>query len=240
MIEVSVVTPTYNRRQFIPVLIDVYKQQTYPKDKMEWIILDDGTDKVEDLFIDASKTIPNIKYIYLNEKVNIGVKRNMLNKESKGDIIVAMDDDDYYPPTRVSSVVKGFNRTKGIELAGSSEMYLYYTKDDTICKTGPFHSKHSTNGTLAWKKSYALNHLYDETVKMAEEKSYLDNYVHPMIQLNPMESILVICHDKNTFDKYSFREAQRTVENNTLFKETTIKLKQFVKDAKLRDFYKNL
>ena len=48
-IEVSVVTPTYNRRMFIPTLIDIYKAQTYPKEKMEWIIIDDGTDKIEDM-----------------------------------------------------------------------------------------------------------------------------------------------------------------------------------------------
>ena len=33
MIEVSVVTPTYNRRMFIPTLIDIYKAQTFPKNK---------------------------------------------------------------------------------------------------------------------------------------------------------------------------------------------------------------
>ena len=45
-IEVSVVTPTYNRRMFIPTLIEIYKAQTFPKEKMEWIIIDDGRDKV--------------------------------------------------------------------------------------------------------------------------------------------------------------------------------------------------
>jgi cellulose synthase/poly-beta-1,6-N-acetylglucosamine synthase-like glycosyltransferase len=51
---VSVVTPTYNRRKFIPTLIAMYKAQTYPKDRMEWIILDDGQEKVDDLFAEAS------------------------------------------------------------------------------------------------------------------------------------------------------------------------------------------
>jgi len=92
--KVSVVTPTYNRRMFIPTLIDIYKAQTFPKSEMEWIIIDDGRDKVEDLFTEASKTIPNIKYIRLDEKVRLGSKRNMLNKEASGAIIVAMDDDD--------------------------------------------------------------------------------------------------------------------------------------------------
>jgi len=59
---VSVITPTYNRRRFIPHLIKCYKEQSYKKDRMEWIILDDGQDKVKDLFDEAAKTIPNIRY----------------------------------------------------------------------------------------------------------------------------------------------------------------------------------
>ena len=63
MIEVSIVTPTYNRREFIPTLIQIYRSQTFPKEKMEWIILDDGRDKVGDLFAEAANTIPNLRYL---------------------------------------------------------------------------------------------------------------------------------------------------------------------------------
>ena len=50
---VSVCTPTYNRRKFIPQLIKCFKNQTYPKQLMEWIVIDDGEDSVEDLFKDV-------------------------------------------------------------------------------------------------------------------------------------------------------------------------------------------
>ena len=123
-IEVSVVTPTYNRRQFIPALIKIYANQTFPKEKMEWLILDDGFDKVEDLFIEAAKTIPNIRYIPLEDKLRIGAKRNYLNREARGNIIIAMDDDDYYPPQRIQSVINAFHKYPKINVAGSSEMHL--------------------------------------------------------------------------------------------------------------------
>ena len=41
---VSLCTPTYNRRKFIPHAIDWFNNQYYPKEKVEWIIIDDGTD----------------------------------------------------------------------------------------------------------------------------------------------------------------------------------------------------
>jgi glycosyltransferase involved in cell wall biosynthesis len=56
---VSICTPTFNRRPFFPYIIKCFENQTYPKDKMEWIIIDDGTDKIEDLV----KDIPQVKYL---------------------------------------------------------------------------------------------------------------------------------------------------------------------------------
>jgi cellulose synthase/poly-beta-1,6-N-acetylglucosamine synthase-like glycosyltransferase len=46
---VSVCTPTFNRRPFISGMIKCFDHQTYPKSRIEWIIIDDGTDKIEDL-----------------------------------------------------------------------------------------------------------------------------------------------------------------------------------------------
>ena len=231
---VSVVTPTYNRRKFIPFLIEMYKSQTYPKDRMEWIILDDGDDSVEDLFLEASKTIPNLRYIRRPPKLLIGKKRNILNQEAKGDILVAMDDDDYYVPERVAHAVNKLMASPKIELAGASELYMYYTDNKKIYKLGPYHKFHATNGTMAWKRSYALTHSYDETVTHAEERSFLENYIHPMIQLDTIKVMLVISHSQNTFDKKKLRE-----EPNPFVKETSMKLKQFIKDQKLRDFFAN-
>jgi glycosyltransferase involved in cell wall biosynthesis len=242
MIEVSVVTPTYNRRMFIPILIDIYKAQTYPKEKMEWIIIDDGRNSVEDLFQEASKTIPNIRYIKKNEKMRLGAKRNELNKEARGKIIVAMDDDDYYPPDRVSTVVNAFAKNPTIELAGSSEMNLYYLDTKKIYTIGPFMSNHATNGTMAWRKTYSNKHKYDEFVTKAEEITFLENFKHPMIQLNSLSTILVICHTDNSVDKKELRDEHMEYINTpqSKFKECAYKLEDLVKDKKIRDFYLNL
>jgi glycosyltransferase involved in cell wall biosynthesis len=233
-ISVSVITPTANRRKFIPYLIEMYKAQTYAKNRMEWIILDDGEDSVEDLFKQASKTIPNIRYIREKEKQLIGRKRNRLNDEANGSIIIAMDDDDYYPPCRVQHVLDNFQRYKDIELAGSSKMYMFFTYDKKIFEIGPYNPRHATNGTMAWRKSYSDKHRYDETVPFGEEKSYLENYIHSMIQLDPMKVMLVISHSSNTFDKMKLRQ-----QNNPLLKETNLKMREFIKEPKLREFFTN-
>jgi len=229
---VSVITPTYNRRKFIPHLIAMYKSQRYPAHRMEWIVLDDGSDPVGDLFADLK--IPNLKYIYESEKQTIGAKRNRLNRESCGDIIIAMDDDDYYPPERVPAVVTGFRQNPKYELAGSSEIYLDYSDIETIYKLGPYHNKHATNGTMAWKRSYADTHTYDETVTHAEERSFLDDYANPMLQLDPKKVMLVMSHSENTFDKKKLRDAV----DSPFIKKTPLKMRDFVKEPQLREFFK--
>lgn len=202
---------------------------------MEWIILDDGSDPVEDLFQAAAATIPNLRYIRDPEKKVIGAKRNRLNDEAKGEIIVAMDDDDYYPPERVAAAVKAFRAQPKVNLAGSSEVYMYYSDIKEIYKLGPYNPNHATNGTMAWRRSYAATHRYDETVTHAEEKSFLEGYKHPMIQLDPKKVMLVMSHSENTFDKKKMREQ----ENNPLVKKTVMKLRDFIKEKPLRDFFQD-
>ena len=233
---VSVITPTYNRRRFIPYLIQCYDAQIYKKENMEWIILDDGQDKVDDLINEAAKKIPNIRYIPLDEKLTIGEKRNRLNDEAIGSIIVAMDDDDYYPPERVSHVVARFSNSKDIQLAGSSEVYMYYSDVKEIYKLGPYNRNHATNGTMAWRKSYSNSHRYDDTVTHAEERSFLDDYKNPMIQLDPFKVMLVMSHSENTFDKKKMRD---DVGKNPFIAKTTYKLKDFIKDLDMRTFFAN-
>lgn len=238
---VSVITPTYNRRRFIPQLIQMVEHQDYKKTRMEWIVLDDGQDKVKDLLDEAIKRNPtlSIRYIALDEKLTIGAKRNRLNEEAKGSIIVAMDDDDYYPPCRVSAVVNAFKQKQfaTYELAGASEIYMYYSDIKTIYKLGPYNQNHATNGTMAWRSSYAKTHRYDETVTHSEERSFLDDYKHPMIQLDAFKVMLVMSHSENTFDKKKLRE-----QENPFIKKTDMKIKTFIKEKNekdLREFFAN-
>jgi glycosyltransferase involved in cell wall biosynthesis len=199
---------------------------------MEWIILDDGEDCVKDVF-DAYK-IPNLRYIRLQEKVLIGAKRNILNREARGSILVAMDDDDYYSPKRVSHVVKKFIANPLIQVVGASEIYVYYTDTKKIYKFGPYAKNHATNGTMAWRKDYANTHTYDETVAFAEERSFLQEYTTPLVQLDPLQVMLVMSHSDNTHNKKQMRD-----ERNPFVKSTALKLTQFIKSVSLRAFYES-
>lgn len=232
---VSIVTPTYNRRRFIPSLIKMIQSQTYPRNKMEWIVYDDGQEEVRDLFEAMRDGLPTLNFIWSEDKMTLGEKRNRLNEEAKGDIIVAMDDDDFYFPERIQEAVMALTMNPGVHLAGSSEVYMYFTDTREIWKAGPYFDKHATNGTMAWTKQYARTHRYNETVAFAEERSFLDEFINPLVQLNPKKVILVMSHTDNTFDKTELRKIK-----NPLLQKTSLKMSDFIKDKELYDFFNNL
>jgi glycosyltransferase involved in cell wall biosynthesis len=131
---VSICMPTFNRRPFIPIIIKCFENQTYPKDKIEWIIVDDGTDKIEDLVAH----IPQVKYFKYDKKMSLGKKRNITNEKARGDIIIYMDDDDYYPPERISHAVTTLQKNPKALCAGSSTMYMYFKHIDKMYEFGPY------------------------------------------------------------------------------------------------------
>ena len=62
MVNVSICTPTYNRREHIKNLISYIENQTYTD--YEWLIYDDGDDKIYDLV----KDIPYVRYFESRKK----------------------------------------------------------------------------------------------------------------------------------------------------------------------------
>lgn len=195
--KVSICTPTFNRRPFIPMMIECFNNQTYPKNKIEWIIVDDGTDKIEDLVVN----IPQVKYYKYDDKLTLGKKRNIMHEKTSGEIIIYMDDDDYYPPERISHAVETLQNNPQALCAGSSEMYIYFKHIGIMYQFGPYKENHSTAATFAFRRELLKQTSYENDACLAEEKHFLKNYTIPFVQLNPLKSILVFSHSHNSFDK---------------------------------------
>jgi len=226
---VSICTPTFNRRPFIPFMIKCFEHQTYPKDRMEWIIIDDGTDPIEDLV----KDIEQVKYFYYEEKMLLGKKRNLMHRKCKGDIIIYMDDDDYYPPERVSHAVETLQENPSFLVAGSSEMHVYFDSRNQVYQCGPYKEFHATAATFAFKKELLLETSYNEENALAEERHFLKNYTIPLKQLDTLKAIMVFSHKHNSLNK------EKLLENleATKTKLSRYTVDDFIKDPELKKFY---
>lgn len=220
---VSVCTPTFNRRPFIHMMFKCFLNQDYPHDRMEWIIVDDGTDPIQDL-VEISG-IPQIRYFREEKKMSLGEKRNFMHSKTKGSIIVYMDDDDYYPPERVSHAVTSLMNNKEALCAGSSEIYIYFKHIQKMYQAGPYGPKHATAGTFAFRAELLKQTSYENHAALAEEKHFLKNYTVPFVQLDPYKTILVFSHNHNTFDKRRLLDQQ----HEKYFRESPIRVDDFIK-----------
>jgi len=226
---VSICTPTFNRRPFIPFMIKCFEHQTYPKDRIEWIIIDDGTDPIEDLV----KDIPQVKYFYYEEKMLLGKKRNVMHEKCSGEILIYMDDDDYYPPERISHAVETLQQNPTFLMAGSSEMHVYFDSRNKVYQCGPYKQYHSTAATFAFRKELLKQTKYDEEAALAEENKFTKGYTIPLVQLESLKSILVFSHKHNSLNK------EKLLENPEMTKTIPSKytVDDFIKDPDLKKFY---
>ena len=202
---VSIITITqYNRCNCLCVLSELIKRQIYTNIS-EWIIVE-GSPSFEDAilnraFIEKHIAIAGIKIIYIEYSgFKIGGLRNLGNAKSTSDIIVCMDDDDYYPPERVSEAVEKL-QTSNCLIGGVSDVYMYDFCIDKLYKFKGFGQYHSSNACMAYKKMYLIDNKYDNNIMIGEEQSFTENFSKQLIQFDPKKTIIVSSHNSNTFNK---------------------------------------
>ncbi|MCX2763691.1 glycosyltransferase [Aquimarina muelleri] len=122
---VSCIMPTYNRSEFIKYAIHQFLEQNYPN--KELIILDDSEKTIASLIPDNFQ----IKYVYLQEKLDIGSKRNKACEMSKGEFIIHLDDDDFYASDWIEKQLS-FLINNELEITGLSTP-LFYDKSTSTC-----------------------------------------------------------------------------------------------------------
>ncbi|MDZ7339508.1 MAG: glycosyltransferase [candidate division KSB1 bacterium] len=101
---VSVIIPTYNRKESLLRTLDSLARQTYPADRFEVIVVDDGgTDSTDQI---VQNTYP-FKLLYCRQ-TNQGsaAARNHGALKGSGDILVFVDDDVLLEPGYVGGIVR--------------------------------------------------------------------------------------------------------------------------------------
>jgi glycosyltransferase involved in cell wall biosynthesis len=202
---VSVLTVTqHSRHPSLQILKDLLAEQTYPI--YEWILVEgsptqDLARQNNHLIRGLATSIP-IRYIETEGGLSIGHLRQLANRSAQGDIRVVMDDDDYYPPTRIEHAVESLLRSKK-RLAGCSPMLMYDYQTQKLTQFPSFGRNHSVSSAMAWTRSY--EGVYDEQARNAEESSFTRGFKERMVQLDPVHTIVQSSHTQNTYSKKGFK-----------------------------------
>jgi hypothetical protein len=196
--DVSIVTITKDRRVFMPLAKYCYMIQSYPEDKLEWVIVDDGDDPIEDTLIG----VPNVKYVRCDPGMTISQKRNLGVNSAMYDIIAFMDDDDVYPNNsvlqRVAMLMK--EPAKGCGFCTTIPCYDI-TKYSSFMNippiTLPMHERVS-EATMIFTKKFWEECSFDDMVHIGEGSAFIRGREQMCRENSPQEIIVSLVHPKNT------------------------------------------
>jgi len=164
---VSCIMPTANRQQFLPYAIEYFLQQDYKNSEL--IILDDGTESSQAVIPDD----PRIRYFYDDYVQLLGTKRNFCCEQARGEIIIHLDDDDWYDKDWVSVAVQAL-LSSGADITGLSDVNFFLKetnqhwefRDDKTLKPWVY------GGTLAYRKSYWEANQFNE-MNVGEDNDFI-------------------------------------------------------------------
>ena len=117
--DISVIIPTYNRKNTLPRAVESVLNQTYKP--TEIIVVDDGsTDGTKEWF---SEMYPLVHYIY---QVNSGVSsaRNTGINSARGDWIALLDSDDEWLPDKLEIQVKLLQNNAELRFCHTNEIWI--------------------------------------------------------------------------------------------------------------------
>ncbi|MEO1427708.1 MAG: glycosyltransferase [Cyanobacteria bacterium J06633_8] len=156
--QVSVVVPIYNGTADLPELINCLLAQTYPKDRVEYLLVDNNSsDGTSELLKLALENCPiKIRALSENEIQSSYAARNTGIREAVGEIIVFTDADCRPLPEWLEELVKPFINTNIVIVAGeikalpsSNFLEKYADRQETLSQKHTLANKFCAYGQTA-------------------------------------------------------------------------------------------
>ncbi len=204
---VSIITPTYCRKEFFSFAVRNFYRFDYPSEKLEWVIADDTpldtpSDEMITGIIPGDKRIKYIRCDVANGgKLKIGHKRNVCISCTTYDYIVHMDDDDYYPPCSIKSRIKLLLANPDKSCVGSTKVGIHDIIKNASAIT--YENDISDNltrlneATLAYKKEFWFNRKFNEKVPFTEGYFFIKGRYDELIDMPYQFVILALMHKTN-------------------------------------------
>jgi glycosyltransferase involved in cell wall biosynthesis len=203
---VSCITPTFNRRPFLPLALESFRAQDYPA--RELIIVDDGADAVRDLVEGA----PGVRYLRLPAQASIGEKRNLACAAAQGAIIAHWDDDDWYAPNRLWHQIAPLLSGQA-DLTGLENSYVLELPAVRFWRTlAGLHARmfigNVHGGTLVYWKRLILEGLRYPAINLAEDAALIDAALRSRKRLARLPNNGVFVYVRHGRNAWQFQPGQ--------------------------------
>jgi len=230
--KISILIPTYNRRNFIPFVLRNLLIQEYPHKLLQVVIHDDGDIPLIENYEDFSKAIKPIKLKYIRNKkrLSIGEKRHRLIENANNNLVVFMDDDDLYEPTYISHSFETLKKNNAGCVGCNKMIFIYppYTKNDFYALDCGDNKKLIHEATLMFTKSWYNKTSGFINSNKAEGLGITQSCKLKIISLtNPLYNMTAVVHGNNTIDKEKFKDKDTKLDSTNISFED--KTSEFIK-----------
>ena len=215
---ISVLTLTYNRRNFIDLAFLNLLVTDYPASKMQWVIVDDSDDPAKSVLdkikaFEARQPGFEITYVPLRKKHTIGYKRNKAVNAAIHDICVNMDDDDVYPESSFRRRVSWLRETAGAKVVGCTMIAMYDLQQGiSAVNTPPWglpQTQRVSEASFCFYKAYALENPFPDT-QSSEGEGFLTAAAEEgsFLEIPPQQILVALNHVTNTSSRVIAGRAQ--------------------------------
>lgn len=105
---ISIVLPTFNRREFLPSAIESVFAQTLTD--WELIIADDGSGADTRNYLRSLEDPPRVQVLYLPHTGRPAAVRNVALRQAHGEYVAFLDSDDIWPPMKLEAQIASLRR----------------------------------------------------------------------------------------------------------------------------------
>ena len=207
---ISVLTLTYNRRNFIDLAFLNMMVTDYPRSKIQWVIVEDSDDPLKSssdkiaAFKEKNPTI-DVTYVPMTTKRSIGYKRNKAVKAAKHAICVNMDDDDVYPETSFRRRVAWLLGHPDTRAVGCTMIAMYdLNLGISAVNTPPWalrQSQRVSEASFCFYKDFAEDIGFPD-VQQSEGESFVDKCNKKsnklFLEIPPQQILVALNHGTNT------------------------------------------
>lgn len=210
---VTIVTPTYERRKLFYIAMRNFNEFDYPRNKLEWVILDDSRESMGDIIPKDKR----INYIHIpNEHYSIAKKRNLGADFASNEIILHMDDDDYYPPESILARVKLLlkYKDKGIKCVGCSEIGVYnmLNKNSILASDG---DTSLSEASMGYFKDFWRERPFNEEELEGEYRGFIFGRFEQIMDI-PYAFIIIAFTHKNNFTGLRKAKTNQLIDSSTM------------------------
>jgi hypothetical protein len=204
---ISVVTLVYNRKKFFDLACHSMMITDYPKDKIEWVVVDDSDDPAEqnsDRIVAVGNAAPPMKFVYvpLKRKTVVSEKRNLGVAAATNPIVLFVDDDDHYPETSfrrrvawlilhpwqpkcvAATTIACYDLLKGISAVNVPPNDI------------PF-SQRASEATLTFYRTFWEEKGFPKDILVGEGEGFLQGREEMCLEIPPQQIIVAFSHGKN-------------------------------------------